>query len=164
MDYSADEIKNVLWATFNLEADAIELTDENGGCYKFNVFPNEDSTMDTIASMAEDLYESELFDVTNRGEHLEIEYLNPFILERRAFTIIRENINNWISFEDAQIKRIETLFNQVSIKYHNNQFFPSIMKTLKEKKKLSKKQWEELKFLIDNGLTKYEAGVLSTKN
>lgn len=164
MDYSVEDIKTVLWNTFNLEADAIELTDENNGCYKFNVFPTDETTLDTLATMAEELYDSQLFDITTRRDHIEVEYLNPFVLERKAFSMLREAITQWISFEDTQVKRIETLYNQVNIKYHQGNFFPSIVKQLKEKKKLSKKQWEELKFLIDNGQTKYEAGVLSTKN
>lgn len=164
MSYSVEDIKTVLWNTFNLEADAIELTDENNGCYKFNVFPTDDTTLDTLANMAEDLYDSELFDITTHRDYIEVEYLNPFVLERKAFKILREAITQWISFDDAQVKNLKKRFDMVHIKYHGNPFYISVMKQLTDKKKLSKKQWEELKYLIENGRTKYEAGILTTKN
>ena len=164
MDYSVEDIKTVLWNTFNLEADAIELTDENNGCYKFNVFPTDDTSLDTLATMAEDLYDSQLFDIITRRDHIEVEYLNPFVLERKAFTLLREAITQWISFDDAQVKNLKKRFDMVHIKYHANPFYMSVMKQLTDKKKLSKKQWEELKYLIENGRTKYEAGILTTKN
>lgn len=162
--YSAEEIKNILWTTFNTLAQAIELTSENGGCYLYNVFPEDDIKTGELSQIAQELFDSDLFEVTMHNDHLTIEYLNPYVLERKQFSFIYENIVNSITFEDTMVKRIVTLFNQVNIKYHRGTFFPGLIETLKTKKKLSKKQWEELKYLIDNGQTKYEAGVLSTKN
>lgn len=65
-----------------------------------------------------------------------------------------------IEFTDEQIKNLEKRFNMVHIKYHNQPFFPSIIKTLKDRKKLSERQWAELEFLLKNGQTRYEAGAL----
>lgn len=162
--YTPEEIKTVLWNVFNLEADAIEFTDDNGGQYMFNVFPTPDTKLGALSDMAQELFDSDLFDVTMKGDHLEIEYLNPYVMERKSFTMLREAITQWISFDDTQVKNMEKRFNTVHIKYHNNPFYASVVKQLKDKKKLSKKQFDEFKYLIDNGQTRYEAGVLSTKN
>jgi len=164
MGYSVEEIKTILWNTFNLEADAIELTDENNGQYKFNVFPTDDVKLETLSVMAEDLYDSDMFDVTMYRDHLEIQFLNPFVLERKSFSLIRENITQWISFDDKQVASLKKRFNMLNVKYHSNPFFKSIMKQLEENKKLSKKQFDELKYLIDRGRTRYEDGILTTKN
>lgn len=162
--YTQEEIRTVLWNVFNLEADAIEFIDDNGGQYIFKVFPTEDTKLGTLSDMAQDLFDSDLFDVTMKGDHLEIEFLNPYVMSRESFTMVRENIAQWISFDDTQVKNMEKRFNMVHIKYHNNPFYISVMKQLKEKKKLSKKQFDELKHLIETGQTRYEAGVLTTKN
>lgn len=164
MSYTVEDIKTVLWNTFNLDAEAIELTDENNGQYKFNVFPTDDISLETLSSMAEDLYDSDLFDVTMYRDHLEIIFLNPYMMAKESFTLLRENINTWISFDDKQVASLKKRFNMLNVKYHSNQFFKSIMKQLEEKKKLSKKQFDELKYLIDRGRTRYEDGILSTKN
>lgn len=162
--YTSEEIKTILWNTFNLTVEAIELIDENNGCYKFNVYPEETSSLNDITAIAEDLYDSGLFDITLKNDYLEIEYLNPYVLEKKQFSLIYESINSWISFDDNQVNSLKKKFNTVNIKYHNNTFYTSIMKQLEDKKKLSKKQFDELKYLLDNGITRYEAGVLSTKN
>lgn len=70
----------------------------------------------------------------------------------------------WKQFDDTQIARLKKLWNMQHIKYHNDNFFSKIMKQLEDKKKLSEKQFDELNFLLINGRSKYEAGVLSTKN
>jgi len=70
----------------------------------------------------------------------------------------------WKQFDDTQIARLKKLWNMQHIKYHNDNFFSKIMKQLEDKKKLSEKQFDELNFLLTNGRSKYEAGVLTTKN
>jgi hypothetical protein len=75
-----------------------------------------------------------------------------------------EGYTEYISFQDTEVARLKKLWSFQHGKYANNNFFVTIMKTLEDKKRLSKKQYEELKYLLDNGRTKYEAGVLTTKN
>jgi len=162
--YTKDDIKEVLWNTFNSQADAIEFTDDNGGNFKFNVFPNETVQLGELSNMAQELFDSELFDVTMHNDCLEIEYLNPYVLERKQFSMLYEAINKWISFDDKQVASLEKKFVSLNVKYAHNTFFKSIMAALNSKKKLSAKQWEELSFLLSNGRTKYEAGILTTKN
>lgn len=70
----------------------------------------------------------------------------------------------WKQFDDQQIGRLKKLWNMQHIKYHNNNFFNSIMKQLEDKKKLTERQFDELNYLLTNGRTKYEAGILTTKN
>jgi len=164
MSYTKEEIKNVLWDTFNIEAEAIELTDENNGNWLFKVYPTEDTELGVLSNMAQELYDSYLFEVTMRGDHLDIEYLNPYVLERKQFHLLYEALNKWISFDDKQIASLKKKFASLNVKYANNPFYKSVMAGLEDKKKLSMKQWEELSYLLANGKTKYEAGILSTKN
>lgn len=84
-------------------------------------------------------------------------YVPSFDEFREAKTIFKE-------FDDTQIARIKKLWSFQHAKYHQNNFFVSIIKQLEDKKKLSQRQYDELQFLLDNGRSKYEAGVLTTKN
>lgn len=68
-----------------------------------------------------------------------------------------------IEFDDAKIKYYKKLFSFLSPK-HNTPFWNSMMSQLEKNKKLSKKQFDELDFLLKNGKSRYEDGVLSTKN
>lgn len=82
-----------------------------------------------------------------------------------SFEEFHENkITMWKEFDDTQIARLKKLWSFQHVKYHNNNFFASIMKQLEDKKKLTQKQFDELEFLLQNGRSKYEAGVLTTKN
>lgn len=162
--FTKDEITEVLWSTFNTEAEAIELTDENNGNWLFRIYPHNDIELGKLSEMAQELYDSYLFEVTMHKDHLEIEYLNPYVLEHKQFNIIREAINKWISFDDKQVESIKKKFIGLNVKYANNPFFKSIISALESKKKLSQKQWDELEYLLVNGKTKYEAGILTTKN
>jgi predicted outer membrane protein len=161
--YTAGEIESVLWNIFNLEAEAIELTDENDGCYMFNVYPTDDGEVADLATMAQELHDSDLFDVTMKRDHLEVEYLNPYVLERYQFRLVHESVSKKIEFSDDKIKMLKQRFDKLYQRYHDNPFFKSVMNQLETKKKLSQRQYDELKFLIDNGKSRYEMGVLSTK-
>jgi hypothetical protein len=67
-------------------------------------------------------------------------------------------------FTDQELKYVLNIWdNHMHIKYHNNPFFKSVVSQLKKNKRLTKKQWVELEFLLKHGQTRYEAG-LSTKN
>ena len=162
--YTPEDIKNVLQNTFADCAERIELAGDNEGNYRYYVYPGPDVTLGELSSKAQELYDSDLFDVTMLRDKLEVEYLNPFVLERKQFAIVYESAGKWITFDDKQVANLKNHFSRLNVKYHSNTFFKSIMEQLETKKKLSKKQFDELLFLIKNGKTKYEAGVLSKKN
>lgn len=161
--YSTEEIKQVLWNVFNTEAENIELTDENNGNYKFNVFPEDDATIESLIEISEDLYSSGLFTMHVADGILKIEYLNPYVLERKEFSFLYEHVNPTIKFEDTQVTALKKQFGNLNFKYAANPFYKSVMNQLENKKQLSKKQYDELTFLLQNGKTRYEAGMLSTK-
>lgn len=68
-----------------------------------------------------------------------------------------------IEFTDNRIKSILIQFDQQHVKYHNK-FFKSIINSLKKNKSLTKKQWDQLNYLITKGKTMYEDNYLTTKN
>ena len=68
-----------------------------------------------------------------------------------------------IEFTDARINTILIQFAQQHIKYHNS-FFKSIIRSLEKNRSLTKKQWDQLNYLITKGRTMYEDGILTTKN
>lgn len=164
MKYNIDDIKTVLWNTFKETVTKIELVDENNGNYIFNVYPEETSTLNQIANISTELYDTELFDIITQRDHLIIEFINPFVLEYKQFKFINESINKWITFDDKQIESLNKRFNNLNVKYHQNSFFKSIIKQLNDNKKLSKNQFNELKYLIEYGKTRYEDNLFTTKN
>lgn len=164
MSYTKEQIINVLHSTFNSEAEKIEFTQENNGNWLFRVYPHDNKDLGELSQMAQELYDSALFDVTMDIDCLEIEYLNPYVLDKNQFHILYEAINQWISFDDNQIKSLKKRFNALNVKYINNPFFKSVMSGLENKKKLSKKQFDELEYLLKYGTTRYENNLFSTKN
>jgi hypothetical protein len=64
------------------------------------------------------------------------------------------------TFTDAEIAYYEKLWNWTNVKYHNNKFFSNLWNKVKTKKELTKRQWLELEFLLKNGKSRYESGVL----
>ena len=68
------------------------------------------------------------------------------------------------TFNDVDISRYEKLWNTLHVKYTNNPFFLSLYKQMKSKRSLSDKQWQEFEYLLKNGRTRYEAGILPHKN
>lgn len=64
------------------------------------------------------------------------------------------------TFTDSEVKYYQQLWNSLHIKYTNNKFFASVFDQMKNRKHLSDKQWAELEFLLKNGKSRYEAGVL----
>lgn len=158
--YSQDEIKKVLWNTFQETVSKIEYIGNN----IYHVYPDIDATLDDIANISEELYDTELFDITLEREYLVVEYLGEYVLEKKQFLFINENLNETITFTDDQIKYVMQRYNTLHSKYHNDNFFAPMVKKLQKNKKLSKKQNDQLQFLIKNGKSMYEAGVLTTKN
>jgi len=63
-------------------------------------------------------------------------------------------------FTDSEIAYYQRSWDWLHEKYRNNQFFSKIWNQAKTKKSLTKKQWIELEFLLKNGKSRYEAGIL----
>jgi hypothetical protein len=78
------------------------------------------------------------------------------------FKKFQEN-KQYVEFDESKIKYYKKLFSFLSSK-HNTPYWNSMIQKMEQDKKLTKKQFEELDFLLKNGKSKYEAGVLSTKN
>ena len=63
-------------------------------------------------------------------------------------------------FTDSEISYFQKLWDSLHQKYRYNQFFVKLWNQAKDKKYLSKKQWTQLEYLLRNGRTQYEAGIL----
>lgn len=64
------------------------------------------------------------------------------------------------SFTDEEIKHYSKLWGFLNIKYANTPFFSSLYNQMITKKSLTQKQWGELEYLLKNGKSRYEAGIL----
>jgi arginyl-tRNA synthetase len=69
-----------------------------------------------------------------------------------------------VEFTQDRVKSLNIAFDTLPSKYQNNKFFKSIISQLNKNNKLSKKQYDQLNFLLKHGQTMYEAGILITKN
>ena len=78
--------------------------------------------------------------------HLEI-YENFQNTEKRYFT-------------DSEIRYYQKFWDSINFKYRNNKFFVTLWNKMTSKKELSNKQWIELEYLLKNGKSRYEAGIL----
>jgi len=63
-------------------------------------------------------------------------------------------------FTDSEIVYYQKMWDWLPQKYRYNQFFLKLWNQVKEKKYLSKKQWIQLEYLLKNGRSQYEAGIL----
>ena len=164
MDYTSDEIKEVLWNIFTIYADKIILTNNEDNNYIFDVYFNDNISVDKMNDLSQEIYESDLFDYIDlKNSILTIKYLNLLIMEYKYF-ILCENVSKFKTFSDEQVKYYQTLFNSLNIKYSQNKFFKTIMDRLKSENKLAIKQFNELEYLVKNGKTMYENGYLTKKN
>lgn len=103
--YSIDEIKKVLWNTYQeniSKIDFIETDDKNN--YVFYVYPDSESTLDEIANISEELYDTELFDITLERDKLIVKYLNESLIERNAYIKLYKIINEDIKTNEAMNK------------------------------------------------------------
>jgi hypothetical protein len=73
-----------------------------------------------------------------------------------------QNSGNYIIFDNEnELKYYKNLWNSLHVKYTQyNKYFPQLFNQMVGKKKLSRLQWAELEFLLKNGKSRYEAGVL----
>lgn len=72
--------------------------------------------------------------------------------------------NNIVNYNDGQINYIKKLFDTLHTKYRTNTFFKSLYDKAINTKKLTQKQHDNLFFLLKNGKSMYDAGILTTKN
>jgi hypothetical protein len=63
-------------------------------------------------------------------------------------------------FTDSEIEYYQKLWDWLHDKYRYNKFFLSPWDQAKNKRSLSNKQWTQLEFLLKNGKSQYEAGIL----
>lgn len=63
-------------------------------------------------------------------------------------------------FTDAEVQYYQKLWDWLHDKYRYNKFFSSLWDKVKTKKSLTNKQWLELEFLLKNGKSRYESGIL----
>jgi hypothetical protein len=63
-------------------------------------------------------------------------------------------------FTDAEITYYQKLWDWLHERHRNNSFFSKLWSQVKINKYLTKKQWTELEFLLKNGKSRYEAGIL----
>jgi len=73
-----------------------------------------------------------------------------------------ENFNQGMrkEFTDSEIQYYQKLWDWLHEKYRYNKFFSGLWDKVKTKKSLSNKQWIELEFLLKNGKSRYESGIL----
>lgn len=103
--YSIEEIKKVLWNTYQEKVskiDYIETDDKNN--YVFYVYPDSESTLDEIANISEELYDTELFDITLERDKLIVKYLNESLIERNVYIKLYKIINEDIKTNEAMNK------------------------------------------------------------
>ena len=63
-------------------------------------------------------------------------------------------------FTESEISYYQKLWDSLNQKYRYNKFFSTIWEQAKRRKSLSHKQWRELEFLLKNGSSRYESGIL----
>jgi hypothetical protein len=63
-------------------------------------------------------------------------------------------------FTDSEIQYYQKLWNFLPEKYRYNKFFLTLWNQVNKKKYLTKKQWTQLEYLLKNGKSQYEAGIL----
>ena len=63
-------------------------------------------------------------------------------------------------FTDSEIQYYQKMWDWLHDKYRYNKFFLTLWNQVKKKKYLTTKQWTQLEFLLKNGKSQYEAGIL----
>lgn len=127
--YSIDEIKKVLWNTYQEKVskiDYIETDDKNN--YVFYVYPDSESTLDEIANISEELYDTELFDITLERDKLIVKYLNESLIERNVYIKLYKIINEDIKTNEAMNKSdLVNILKQYTAYLSKNRLLSNIM-------------------------------------
>ncbi len=73
---------------------------------------------------------------------------------------------NFVELADTQITYYNSRFKNsgLHVKYTTSKFWTGIMSSINKTKKISERQKTQLDYLLKNGKSMYEAGVLTTKN
>jgi len=160
--YTEQDIEKVLKNVLQPQLTSLVLIEP----YTWHAKFNSSNSLESISDKLDDLYESGLFEITNYGHVYQIAF-DQSVLEwtqwKRLGQLIQESNSDTIQFNDAEIKRWTTIYNWQPAKYHQG-FFKSIHNKMLKDKQLSKKQWQNFKYLLDYGRSMHEAGLLSTKN
>ena len=127
--YSIEEIKKVLWNTYQEKVskiDFVETDDKNN--YVFYVYPDSESTLDEIANISEELYDTELFDITLERDKLIVKYLNESLIERNAYIKLYKIINEDIKTNEAMNKSdLVNILKQYTAYLSKNRLLSNIM-------------------------------------
>lgn len=127
--YSIEEIKKVLWNTYQEKVskiDFVETDDKNN--YVFYVYPDSESTLDEIANISEELYDTELFDITLERDKLIVKYLNESLIERNAYIKLYKIINEDIKTNEAMNKAdLVNILKQYTAYLSKNRLLSNIM-------------------------------------
>ena len=127
--YSIDEIKKVLWNTYQEKVskiDYIETDDKDN--YVFYVYPDSESTLDEIANISEELYDTDLFDITLKRDKLIVKYLNESLIERNAYIKLYKIINEDIKTNEAMNKAdLINILKQYTAYLSKNRLLSNIM-------------------------------------
>lgn len=127
--YSIDEIKKVLWNTYQEKVSKIDFIEtDNKNNYVFYVYPDSESTLDEIANISEDLYDTELFDITLERDKLIVKYLNESLIERNAYIKLYKIINEDINTNEAMNKAdLVNILKQYTAYLSKNRLLSNIM-------------------------------------
>lgn len=168
MLYTKDQIKEILWSIFTINASDIKYLEQVGDEYWYEVTLENDITLDTMNKLSEDLYESDIFDVVNKGkDKLIVKYTGEAdVLSLDEMRALNEKVEpkKYVEFDDSMIKRNKTLYSFLPNNVANSPFVQSVYNKMLTNKKLTVKQWEEFKYILDNGKSKYNNNKLTTKN
>jgi len=63
-------------------------------------------------------------------------------------------------FTESEIQYYQRLWDSLNQKYRWNSFFIKLWEQAKDKRYLTKKQWTQLEYLLKNGRSQYDAGIL----
>lgn len=127
--YSIEEIKKVLWNTYQEKVskiDFVETDDKNN--YVFYVYPDSESTLEEIANISEELYDTDLFDITLKRDKLIVKYLNESLIERNAYIKLYKIINEDIKTNEAMNKAdLVNILKQYTAYLSKNRLLSNIM-------------------------------------
>ncbi len=166
MLYDPEYVRNVLWNAFTFYADEIKFLEQIGTQYWYSIIFNKEITLDRMNDILEELHDTGIFDVINEGPTTLIKYTgeDDIMDVQEMRTLMEKMAVEYVDFPDEQIKRNMKLYSFLPNNVANSPFVQSVYNRMLSKKRLTKRQWEELKYILDNGKTKYNNNQLTTKN
>lgn len=166
MLYDPEYVRTVLWNAFTKFADDIKFLEQIGNQYWYTVKPSPIMSVQRMGTILDELHETGIFDIINRGADILIKYTGEDdvmdVQECRA--LMEKMAVEYVEFDDAMIKRNKTLYSFLPNNVANSPFVQSVYNKMLTKRRLTKRQWDELKYILDNGKSKYNNNQLTTKN